>query len=521
VARRWGAVAGLLGLLVLILVRTAWISDDALITLRVVANWQDGWGPRWNVLERVQVYSHPLWFLLLSGLTAITREYLVTTMALGVACSLFAAGLGVYRLGRPGPAALFLLVLLSSTSWVDYATSGLENSLTYLLLMGMVLCPSGRWTALLAGLAVTNRMDTVLLALPLLAGKGWPGAREAATRLAIVAVVPGLWMVFATIYYGSPLPNTYYAKLGAGLPLWGRADAGWDLITETARADLISAVILIAGLVVGGRGRRPGAFGPLLYTAYWVYAGGDFMLGRFWSAPIMLAALITCEAVPRGTRPAVYGVVVLVVLGLGLGSLGPNLRSGARYSEDYPCRMIGAYQFADERSFYYSETGWMAADRPPLPAPGREAAQPGFAVEEVCLSVQIGRLGFEAGPRLHVVDTVALTDPFLARLPGLGWELYRPGHVWRHVPEGYAESVWSGRNEVRDPEEREILEKVWLATRSPLLAPGRWAAIWSLAIGGREALVAPGPRYEAPSAPPRGPVQHRDYGGWGGTFSRE
>ena len=27
-----------------------------------------------------------------------------------------------------------------------------------------------------------------------------------------------LWLVFATIYYGFPLPNTYYAKVANGIP---------------------------------------------------------------------------------------------------------------------------------------------------------------------------------------------------------------------------------------------------------------------------------------------------------------
>ena len=51
-----------------LILRTAWVSDDAYITARVIENFINGYGPVYNIGERVQVYTHPLWFLLLSSL---------------------------------------------------------------------------------------------------------------------------------------------------------------------------------------------------------------------------------------------------------------------------------------------------------------------------------------------------------------------------------------------------------------------------------------------------------------------
>jgi arabinofuranosyltransferase len=57
------------GVLILVffvtLLRTAWISDDALITTRTVLNLLGGYGASFNIDERVQAYTHPLWFLIL------------------------------------------------------------------------------------------------------------------------------------------------------------------------------------------------------------------------------------------------------------------------------------------------------------------------------------------------------------------------------------------------------------------------------------------------------------------------
>ena len=72
----------------LVVLKTAWLADDALITLRVAANWLQGFGPVWNVGERVQVYTHPLWLLVLAAASGVTQEYYFTTLAVSLALAL-------------------------------------------------------------------------------------------------------------------------------------------------------------------------------------------------------------------------------------------------------------------------------------------------------------------------------------------------------------------------------------------------------------------------------------------------
>lgn len=61
------------------LFRTAWMSDDALITLRTVLNVTRGFGLRFNVAERVQTFTHPLWMVLLTVGYLVTGNVYVTT----------------------------------------------------------------------------------------------------------------------------------------------------------------------------------------------------------------------------------------------------------------------------------------------------------------------------------------------------------------------------------------------------------------------------------------------------------
>lgn len=110
-------------------VKSAWLADDAFITLRTVRNLLDGFGPVWNVGERVQAYTHPLWMFLLTGAVALTHEYYYTSLLLWIftcaGCVLHPAALSCHQLDRcvAGWRRLDFVQGPRRT----YATSGLEN----------------------------------------------------------------------------------------------------------------------------------------------------------------------------------------------------------------------------------------------------------------------------------------------------------------------------------------------------------------------------------------------------------
>src|SRR5437867_3531622 len=79
---------------VLVLVRTAWICDDAYINFRTIDNLLHGNGLRWNPAERVQAFTDPLWLFLVTLAVAVTKEFYFTTIVLSLAVSV--AAVGVY-----------------------------------------------------------------------------------------------------------------------------------------------------------------------------------------------------------------------------------------------------------------------------------------------------------------------------------------------------------------------------------------------------------------------------------------
>lgn len=135
--RGWPIAVSLLTVfLLVVLIRTAWLSDDAYITLRTVDNFVNGRGLTWNPGVRVQAYTHPLWMFALSILYFVTREAYYTTIVLGMSLSLFTLLLFTFRLAVTLRAVLFGgVALILSSSYITYSTSGLENPLTNLLLV--------------------------------------------------------------------------------------------------------------------------------------------------------------------------------------------------------------------------------------------------------------------------------------------------------------------------------------------------------------------------------------------------
>jgi len=227
VDRRW-FLAGLAVLLFgLTCYRSAWLCDDAYITFRTIDNCTNGFGLRWNVLERVQSYTHPLWLLLQLPFHAVIREIYYTSLWLSLAFSVATIGL-VLRAGasRLWGALIAVTALGLSRTFVDYSSSGLENPLTHLLLALFFLLywrtshhtRSLFWLACCAGLVTLNRLDLSLLILPPLLCLFWRLRSRRRLAVLVLGFLPlVLWELFSLWYYGFPFPNTAYAKLTTGL----------------------------------------------------------------------------------------------------------------------------------------------------------------------------------------------------------------------------------------------------------------------------------------------------------------
>jgi arabinofuranosyltransferase len=484
--RPWAVYSTALSLLAVwttLLVWHAWVTDDAFITLRTVDNALNGYGLRWNVSERVQVYTHPLWMFLTIAATWFAGSAYHGVLALGIACSLAAVAIVVLRMARDRFTAVgAVLIASTSVAFLDYSTSGLENPLTHLLLAVFVL----RWLqgeagprktfqlALIASAVMLNRLDAGLLVLPALGVAAYHRPFRPHMVAAALGMLPlAAWELFSLVYYGFLFPNTAYAKLSTGISSLALLQQGIFYFLDSLRADTITLLTIAGALALTARRSTrslwPLSFGLVLYLLYILRIGGDFMAGRFFAAPLFLS-IILLSLVPLTIRwpagIAILAAIVALRAGLALGGIETERPHG----------------ITDQRRLYEKGTRWILQDEYPLEERfgarrGREWRSQQRRVTE---AGAVGMTGFFAGPGVHIIDRFALTDPLLARRPANPGS--RIGHFERRLPAGYVATVRTGRNQLQSRRLAEFYDDLVLITQGPLWTRERWAAIFRLNV---------------------------------------
>jgi arabinofuranosyltransferase len=484
---RWWPVLSWLGLLY-VLLSMAWVCDDAYISFRTVDNFMQGEGLVFNPGERVQAFTHPLWMLLHVPFYALTGNIYYVTIFLSLLISLGTAAVVARVVDSRLAWGLVPLLIILSKALTEYSSSGLENPLTHLLLalFAWVLLarrahPRQLWhLGLLFALLFVNRMDAILLLFPALVWRFWEARSWRTLGQLALGMTPILvWEAFSVVYYGFPFPNTAYAKLGTGIGNEELFRAGIYYYWDSIDRDFITIPLTLVGAAAGLLHRRcwPLALGILLYLAYILRIGGDFMSGRFLTAPAFLAMLVLLFSVrdkeegQRRVAQAIYVVLMVNLLVWGIRGNDPK---------QLP-HLIGRHGVADERRYYEPGTGLShALEGRTMPDfrwvdDGRRiAASP----ERVHVMYNLGFAGFYAGPKHYLLDRFALADPLLARMPALVTSDRRPGHYERVLPEGYVHSVRKDTNALVDPALRALYADLRLITQGPIWSSERWEAMW-------------------------------------------
>ncbi len=497
----------------------AWHSDDAYHIYVMARNLAEGHGLVYNLGERVNASTTPLFTLVVALLYRVSGSMFGSGLAAGILFSGLTAYLLIYRMCRSVTAVLASVTcLLVSGSFVAYTTSGLENPLLFFLATVFMVgySTAERYSprqllvmALALGLLATARMDAVLVlasafAWALLRRRQEGVSLARAGGLVLLGMAPFLcWEMFSLFYYGFPLPNTAYAKLGTALPWSGYLVRGLSYFVACGLSDL-AALCVPALFMVQAAGSRNlkyalVAVGVALYLAYVLCIGGDFMLGRFLALPLLVSVLglqglydRSEGSLPQSAFLAAVSLAIVFNCSVAAVISGHFLYHGDR-------TILYSSHTADERAFYFPNTSlvfnlasrwgggpslvdrqWAADDFERCLREGRKAAVVPFAA---------GILAYRYVPRLHVVDPQGLGDPLLTKLPAEVDAEWRVGHAWRAIPQGYVETLESGQNCLVDPSLHEYYDRLALVTRGDLLDPERLRTIVDLNLGRYDHLV--------------------------------
>jgi arabinofuranosyltransferase len=304
-----------------------WVQEDAFINFRVIGNLLAGHGPVFNVGERVEVYSDPLWVFLLAVmhevLPFLSLEWLSVLLGLGgTASGVVVGGRAMQRLGsrdHDGVIVPIGLLLFSVVAGVwEFATSGLEMGMVFgwiglsfwLLVRIEQRRRSAVMSAFVMGLGPLIRPELLLMSAVFLVGlawvvasPGWQGANTIRRRwvLPFVAAValPALYELWRMAYFAMFVSNSELAKSGGGSDLPQGLAYFWNFVSTY----MLWIPLLLALPIVVPRIRRWWRSGdhagaivlvtPLLAGAadalYVVHVGGDYMEAR-----LLLPAFLCC-----------------------------------------------------------------------------------------------------------------------------------------------------------------------------------------------------------------------------------
>lgn len=272
--------------------------DDAMVSLRYAWNLAHGAGLVWNPGERVEGITSALWALYMavgallfdkSGAVLFVQSTGIV-LVLGVALlgRQLDRSLGAARDGERYTAAA-VLAYYPLSYW---SLMGVETGLLAVLSMAALLQASqlgsdargSKLLGLFLGLMFATRPDAAIPAATLLAFRGtwvllwhrrWRALAPWLLEAGVTAVLAAGLTLFRSLYYGSPVPNTYYLKM-AGWPLPWRLHNGWRFVTPFLDQSRYLVLLALCSVALERDGRRLLLLcfaGSVIACQIWV--GGD------------------------------------------------------------------------------------------------------------------------------------------------------------------------------------------------------------------------------------------------------
>ena len=496
----------------IILIRNAWLGDDAYIGFRTVYNFTHSFGLTFNINERVQSFTNPLWIMIMSFLYLFTGEVYFTCIILSIILTLFSLYYLAVKLSDSYLTTILIFVLAcASKAFIDYSTSGLENPLGYLFI---VLFATVYFKEIqikkklfllffIASLAAVNRLDNLLLyVVPLIVQLKYISKNNILIILAgILPLI--IWEAFSLLYFGFLFPNTFYTKLYTGLPTSEYISQGIKYLKNSFQLDAITLCVILLSIIltffISVKNNKykviPFALSVLIYLFYTVKVGGDFMSGRFLTYIFLISIIIFTQIEINK-----IGKIIFICL-IGVFTI-VSPYSPIKSNKDYRkneltfSKIVTHNGVADERAWYFPRTGLLHLNKD-LYALTVERNLDTVQVHNdntlkyVEIEEVLGFLSYEVGPYYYIFHHLGLTDPLIARLPrdedaADGWRI---GHIDRKIPEGYLETLKTGSNKIKDKNLNIFYDKLSILTKGKIFSSQRFKTILKMNMGQYDYLI--------------------------------
>ncbi len=205
---------------------TGFIFDDAYITFRYVENLAAGLGFVYNTGERVLGTTTPLFAMILTALRTLGIPVIGASLAVSLSASAATAIILLFWAHRLGFGRLSLLPALGYALFsrlLPTETGGMETAIFNLLLTAALYLRHRSRPAVayaLGALALLVRPEGGILLALLFAYDLFVYRRNLWRRCALAAGIVLPWVIFAWVYFGSPIPNSIPAKWALYSRVW-------------------------------------------------------------------------------------------------------------------------------------------------------------------------------------------------------------------------------------------------------------------------------------------------------------
>ncbi len=402
--------------------------DDAYITYRYVANYLNGNGLVYNIGERVEGFTNFGWTIYLILWGALHVSYIAVSKIMG-----FLLGGGIivltYLVARivfPDPQGWFawLATALVSVnqSLAYWSPAGLEAAaFGFLVMLSMYLYLKRSWGLMASlALAVWVRPEGVLIAGLLIitetiVERRVPRFSFLCAVLAFMISIP--LAVFKVVYFGSILPNPFYAKTGWNVE---QLVNGLEYTGTFLSQYGFYGVGFVLTLIFFKRLSRPARsiwWFSVLYIIYLVVIGGDVLkVHRFFLPIFGAAAIVTSLALWVVTGKHAQKTVQMVVFTAAIPLIA--------LSTILPKYHINTYRFCEKA---------LTAKMSFLATQMRNSDTSDFSV---ALST-IGVFGYTLLDH-EIIDMLGLTDTTIARhsqdpIPGMATTWKEQKHNSRYL----------------------------------------------------------------------------------------
>ncbi len=386
------------------------VQDDAYISFRYAANFLSGNGLVFNIGDRVEGYTNFLWVIILAASRKfIGLDYIMTAriFSLAAAVSVFAI---IYALvqrsvdnNRTMLFAGICLLILGNLSIAYWTVSGLETTFFAGLVFAAIYFEfnNPRFTPAFLILATLTRPEGglvfgIILIDRLLRNKKFD------FQFILIYIMPLIpYIGFKWLYYGSLLPNPFYAKSGIGFEY---IKSGLGYAWHFVRTIGVYGLILVPPTLAVKRLWREFSLlylYILIYVMYIIWVGGDVLKVYRFLVPVV---------------PVLYFLFVVSLWELINSVSVLKLKTALKIPAFiFICLIVssGSYFLSYDYIKSYLRLENMLTDKMQFTAGMlKKYMGPDFSVA----TSTIGMLGYEL-PGHRVIDLLGLTDNYIARNP--------------------------------------------------------------------------------------------------------